>query len=256
VNIAVVLRMMPNLGDELELDATGADIDRDLVGMVLNEFDDQALEEAVLLKEAIGATVTAIGLEEEGMEQVLRVAYARGADRTVIVQAGEVDPYDTRSAAFALAEALRGLAPDLVLTGVQTPYDLFGQAAPYLAVGLGWPHASVVSGISVVNGAIHVLQEYAGGRAATLELQLPAVVGVQAASSPPRYVSMGRLRQAMTRAVSEPVGVTLSGPDQRSTIVSFARPEQQAAATMLVGDAAQIAVQIAALLRERGALAS
>ena len=81
MNIAVALRLMPNVGDELEVDASGTDIDRELVEMVINEFDDQALEEAVLIKEATGATVTAVGLRAEGIEQALRVAYARGADR-------------------------------------------------------------------------------------------------------------------------------------------------------------------------------
>ena len=51
---------------------SGTDIDRELVEMVLNEFDDQALEEAVLIKEATGATVTAVGLRTEGIEQALQ----------------------------------------------------------------------------------------------------------------------------------------------------------------------------------------
>ena len=133
MNIAVAVRLMPKVGDELEVDESGTDIDRELVEMVINEFDDQALEEAVLIKEATGATVTAVGLRAEGIEQALRQAYARGADRVVIVDAGEIDTYDSRTAALAFAEAFRQLAPDLVLTGVQTPTDVFGQTAPYLA---------------------------------------------------------------------------------------------------------------------------
>ena len=134
MNIAVAVRLMPKAGDELEVDPSGTDIDREFVDMVITEFDDQALEEAVLIKEATGATVTAVGLRSEGIEQALRVAYARGADRVVVVDAGEIDPYDSRTAALAFAEAFRELAPDLVLIGVQTPYDIFGQTAPLLAV--------------------------------------------------------------------------------------------------------------------------
>ncbi|HEX6621882.1 MAG TPA: hypothetical protein VF024_19620, partial [Solirubrobacteraceae bacterium] len=191
MNIAVAVRLMPKAGDELEVDPSGTDIDRELVDMVIAEFDDQALEEAVLIKEATGATVTAVALQAEGAEQALRVAYARGADRVVLVDAGEVDAYDSRTAALAFAEAFRALSPDLVLIGVQTPSDVFGQTAPALAVALGWPQASVVVGVTVADGAARVTQEYAGGRLAVLGLQLPAVVGVQSASSPPRYVSMG-----------------------------------------------------------------
>jgi electron transfer flavoprotein beta subunit len=256
MDIAVAVRLMPKAGDELEVDASGADIDRDLVDMVISEFDDQALEEAVLIKEATGATVTAVALQAEGAEQALRVAYARGADRVVLVEAGEVDAYDTRTAALAFAEAFRALAPDLVLVGVQTPSDVFGQTAPCLAVTLGWPQVSVVVGVTVADGSARVTQEYSGGRLAVLGLQLPAVVGVQSASSPPRYVSMGRLRQAMTEASAETLAVDVDAPATSSKLVALARPEVQGGATMLEGDAEEVAAQIAAVLRERGALVS
>lgn len=256
MNIAVALRLMPNPGDELELDDSGVDIDREYVEMVLNEFDDQALEEAVLIKEATGATVTAVGLKADGIEQALRVAYARGADRVVLVDAGELDPYDSRAAALAFAEAFRQLGPDLVLTGVQTPTDLFGQVAPYLATALDWPQASVVVAVKLDSDHVNVTQEYAGGRLAVLGLQLPAVVGVQSASAPPRYVSMARLRQAMTEASTETLSVNTAPPAPRSTITSLERPEQTAGAKMLQGNATEVATQIAALLREQGALVS
>lgn len=256
MNIAVALRLMPNPGDELELDAGGTDIDREYVEMVTNEFDAQALEEAVLIKEATGASVTAVGLRSEGIEQALRVAYARGADRVVLVEAGALDPYDSRGAALAFAEAFRRLSPDLVLTGVQTPTDVFGQLAPYLAAALGWPQANVVVGVSLADGRARVTQEYAGGRLAVLGLELPAVVGIQSATSPPRYVSMARLRQAMSEASAESLTVSGEASSRASTIVSISRPEQTAGATMLSGAPEELAAQIAALLREQGALVS
>jgi electron transfer flavoprotein beta subunit len=255
MNIAVALRLMPKVGDELEVDESGTDIDRDLVDMVVNEFDDQALEEAVLLKEATtDATVTAVGLRTEGIDEALQVAYARGADRVMVVDAGEIDAYDSRTAALAFAAAFRQLAPDLVLTGVQTPYDLFGQTAPYLATELGWPQASGVVGITVADGTARVVQEYAGGRLAVLGLQLPAVVGVQSASAPPRYIAMARLRQAMTEASAETVEVSVEVPAVASTLASLARPAPQTHATMLEGDAEEAAAKIVEVLRDRGVI--
>ena len=255
MDIAVAVRLMPKVGEELELDESGADIDRELVEMAINEFDDQALEEAVLIKEATGATVTAVGLRAEGIEPALRLAYARGADRLVVVDAGEMDPYDSRTAALAFADAFRELGPDLVLTGVQTPYDVFGQIAPYLATMLGWPQANVAVGVTLADGTARVVQEYAGGRLAVLALQTPAVVGVQSASSPPRYVAMARLRQAMTEANTETLEVSVGAPATASKLTSLARPAPQTQATMLDGDAGEVAAQIVSVLRERGALA-
>jgi electron transfer flavoprotein beta subunit len=256
MHIAVAIRLMPKPGEELELDPSGTDIDREVVETAISEFDDQALEEAVLLKEATGATVTAVGLRSEGIDQALKVAYARGADRLVVADAGELDPYDSRAAALAFAGAIRQLGPDLVLVGVQTPTDLFGQTAPYLAVDLGWPQASVVIGVALDGAVARVTQEYAGGRQAVLGLPLPAVVGVQSASSPPRYVSMGRLRQAMTEASGEALPVSLEAQASPPALVSLARPEPRQGATMLEGDAEAVAEKILSVLRERGALVS
>jgi electron transfer flavoprotein beta subunit len=256
MNIAVAVRLMPKAGEELELDPSGTDIDREYVDMTISDFDDQALEEAVLIKEATGATVTAVGLKAEGIEEALRVAYARGADKVVIADAGELDPYDSRTAALAFAEAFRQLSPDLVLVGVQTPYDIFGQTAPVLAATLGWPQANVVVKVEPTDGSVHVEQEYAGGRLAVLSLALPAVVGVQSASKPPRYVSMTRLRQAMTEASPETLPVSVAPASTAPKLVALARPEPKAHATMLEGDAAQVAAQIVSVLRERGALVS
>jgi electron transfer flavoprotein beta subunit len=256
MNVAVAIRLMPKGGDELEVDESGTDIDRDLVDMSINEFDEQALEEAVLIKEATGATVTAVGLRADGIDEALRLAYARGADRLVVVDAGDIDTYDSRTGARALAEALRQLAPDLVLTGVQTPTDVFGQTAPYLATALGWPQANVVVGVTLAGGTARVAQEYAGGRLAVLGLELPAVLGVQSASSPPRYVAMARLRQAMTEASSETLAVTVEASPQAPSVVSLERPVPRTQAKMLDGDAEEIAAQIVEVLRERGALAT
>jgi electron transfer flavoprotein beta subunit len=255
MDIAVAIRLMPKAGEEIDVDESGTDIDRELVEMAINEFDDQALEEAVLIKEATGATVTAVGIRAEGIEPALHVAYARGADRLVIVEAGEIDFYDTRTASLALAEAFRQLAPDLVLTGVQTPYDVFGQTAPYLAATLGWPQASVVVGVTLADGTARVVQEYAGGHLGVLGLQLPAVVGVQSASSPPRYVAMARLRQAMTEATTDTVAVSVQAPATAPKLTALARPVPQEQATMLEGDADEVAAKILDVLRERGVLA-
>jgi electron transfer flavoprotein beta subunit len=256
MNIAVAVRLMPKAGDELELDPSGTDIDREYVDLTISDFDDQALEEAVLIKEATGATVTAVGLRADGIEEALRTAYARGADRIVVADAGELDPYDSRTAARAFAQAFRELSPDLILVGVQTPTDVFGQTAPLLAAELGLPQASVVVGVSVDGTRARVTQEYAGGRLAVLGLELPAVVGVQSASAPPRYVSMARLRQAMTEASAETLAVAVEPAAAGPELVALARPESQAHATMLEGDAAEVAEQILAVLRERGALVS
>ena len=251
MHIAVVLKQVPDLVEELDIDSGGKDIDRSFVKMKLNEFDDHALEQAVLLKESSGAKVTAFAVAADGVDQVLYAARARGADGAVKVEAGE-ELLDSRRAAAAIAAAIKQLDCDLVLTGVQAADDLFGQAAPFIAAALGWPHVSVVSGVETAGAAVRVHQEYSGGRIATLEVDLPAVLGVQAAPQPPRYVPVTKLRQAMAAGALETVsgapGEALAGV----AVTALAKPESGGGAEMLTGSAAEVADRLASLLAERG----
>jgi electron transfer flavoprotein beta subunit len=251
LHIAVVVKQVPDLVEELEIDSGGKDIDRSFVKMKINEFDDHALEQAVLLKESGGANVTAVAVGADGIDQVLYAAKARGADRVVKVEAGD-ELLDSRRAATAIAEAIKHVNPDLVLTGVQAADDLFGQTAPFLAAALGWPHVSVVSGVEIAGDKVRVHQEYAGGRTATLEVALPAVIGVQAAPQPPRYVPVTKLRQAMASGALESVAATAAAASGGVAVVAVAKPEAGKGAEMLSGSAAEVADKVSALLGERG----
>ena len=149
MHIAVALRLMPNPGDELEIDENGADIDREFVDMVLNEFDDQALEEAVLLKEATGATVTAVGLQADGIEQALRVAYARGADRVVVVEPVSSIRTTPGAAPGPLPRRSASLPPTSCSPACRRRPTCSARRRPYLAAALGWPQANVVVGVTL-----------------------------------------------------------------------------------------------------------
>ncbi len=138
MKIAVLLRAVPDPVEELELD--GADLDRDFLGYVLNEFDDHALEEGLLLKEETGGTLTvyAMGTADE-VEQMLHTAIAKGADSAV--KLGEdLDVVDAHAQAGVFVEALRDGGYDLILTGVQASDELDGQVALLVAGSLGLPH--------------------------------------------------------------------------------------------------------------------
>lgn len=251
MQVAVVLRLVPDLSGEFEIADDGKDIGREWVGMRLNEFDDHALEEAILLKEAEGATVIALALAGEGADRLLQSAIARGADRAVKISDGVEGGLSSRAAAPVIAAVVRQLGVDLVLTGVQTPEDLFGQLAPYLGATLDWPHVSAASGVQHSGDGIEVLQEYSGGVSATLRLGLPAVIGVQTASQPPRYVSGSKLRQAM----SEPIAVIESNAmpaADTAEILALREPMRGGGAVLLEGDAETVADKLHGLLAGRG----
>ena len=250
MKIAVILRLTPDLTEELELTEDGRDIDREWIGLVLNEFDDQALEQAVLLKEATGAEVTALAVDGEGVERMLRTALARGADGVRRIPADE-SPASSRALAPLYAAAVREIGADLVLTGVLATDDLHGELAPFLAAELGWPQASAVSDLRIEGGETIARQEYSGGRAARLALPLPAIVGLQTASQPPRYVAGSRLRDLLKVEVPE-MAVDATPAETGIEPATLAVPDLGAGADMIEGTGDQIAERLHAILVERG----
>jgi electron transfer flavoprotein beta subunit len=251
MHVLVVLRLIPDLVDEIEITQDGKGIDREWIDLKLNEFDDHALEEAVLLKESDGVTVTAIALDGEGVNRLLQSARARGADRAAKIVHDIPPPVPAAVAAEYVAAAIESLGCDLVFTGVQTTEDLFGQLAPTLAARLGWRQVSATSAVKLGGQGLLVQQEYSGGFVATLSVSLPAVLGIQAASRPPRYVSGTKLREALSAKIDE-ISVAVQPTPQRSEIVSLGFPESSGRVEMIEGTTEAVAGRLAAILRDRG----
>jgi len=256
MNIVVAVKQIPNLTDELEINGEGTALDYDALTYVLNEFDEQALEEAVLAKEAAGGNVTVIGVDMTGeLDVALHTALAKGADKAMKVTGDFARGADSHTQAQLLAEAIGGLSPDLLLTGVQAADDRDGQIGPMLAAHLGMPYVGVVTGVTVSDGCVLVHKEYAGGVLAEFEVTLPAVIGVQAAHQPPRYAPVSKIRQIAKTAQIKAVE---SQPTQgaRSSVRRMFKPEAAGHAEMWGSDPDEVAGQIAALMAGKGLLKS
>lgn len=251
MKIGVALRLVPDLGDEIVFDDSHTGLDLDATDLKLNEFDDYALEEAILLAEATGAEVIAMAAAVDGADRMLRTALARGAHRAVRI---EIDPVSTslsaRAFAPACAEAARALGLDLLLTGVQSADDLHGPLTGYLGAELDWPFAGAIAGVRIEQNKAIARQEYSGGRASDLSLALPAVLGIQAPSRPMRYVSGSRMREMM-KAPLETLKASATAVAV-NRVVALDEPRSQSRARMFNGDAKAIARSVLGVLADRG----
>jgi electron transfer flavoprotein beta subunit len=253
MNIIVPVKQVPDLVEELEINSDGTDLDRDTLTYKLNEWDDNALEEALQLKELHGGTVTVLTPANGDVDDMLFTCIAKGADRVVKINGDFEDNHDSHTLARALAEVIRQQPCDLILTGVQATDDLDGQVGVLLATYLGLPHISVVSGIEVnpASKMATVHQEYAGGIMATYEADMPVVLGVQASRAVPRYAPVSRVRQAMkTAKIDETYTDALVGAG--IAVQRVFKPESGTHAEMIEGDTDAVVDRIIAILRERG----
>ena len=254
MRIVVPIKQTPDLVEELELNGDETDVDREFLKFVLSEWDDQAIEEALLVKEAGGGEVIVVGFGDPDVELSLYTALAKGADRVVNLTGLGEGWVDSHTRASALAEWLSGQEVDLVMAGVQAVDDLDGQLPPLLASTLGWPHVGVVIGVEGKDNTVVVSQEFGGGKATRLELALPAVIGVQAARQPPRYASITRIRQAQQAGGIEAVEVTKPAVDAGITVRRLFAPEKTGHAEMLTGSPEEVADRILDLIRSKGVL--
>jgi len=255
MNIIVPIKQVPDLVEELEVDASGKDLDREYLKYKINEFDDHALEEALQLEEQAGGEVTVVALDSEGIDKALFTAAAKGADRLVKVT-GEFPPgTSTHVAARALAGAISEMSYDLILTGVQAADDRDGQLPGLLAAYLDLPQVGVVTGVEIggLDGSkLTVHKEYAGGVMAELEVELPAILGIQAARETPRYAPVSRVRQMMKKTKIDEIAAKDSAASAGSSVSRIFKPEKGAGAQMLQGSPEEIADKIVAVLREKG----
>src|SRR6185312_14140710 len=119
------------------------------IGFEMNEPDSYALEEALRLKEKHTAEVVAVSMGPERVKQTIKEALAKGADRGIHIADDKAYTLDPLSSAKSLAAVIDREKPDLVLTGLQSEDQGFGQTGVLLAELLGLPHATIIMQIEV-----------------------------------------------------------------------------------------------------------
>jgi electron transfer flavoprotein beta subunit len=253
MKIVVPIQMVPDLVEELVIDDGGTALDPYSVRWMLNEFDDHALEQAILLKERKGGLVIALAPSFSDVDDVLYTAAAKGADRLIKVGEEREEGWNNHTLARMFQQALQDLEPDLVLTGVQAHNSLDGPVGPQLAELMGYAYVGYVSGVVLENGSATVRKEYPGGLVAEMEVQLPAVLGIQSADTPPRYVPISKIRQAMKGCAIEEMPVEADsggGP----VVERLSTPEATGRATFIEGDPEEIATRVTDILKDLGVL--
>jgi electron transfer flavoprotein beta subunit len=254
MNIIVPIKFVPDLVEELKVDDSGVKLDPDWLRLKLNEFDDHAIEEAILLKERGQASVTVIAPEADCADDALYAAVARGVDRVIKLSGEFSEGVSSHTLARMLAPVVQGLQPDLILTGVQAHNDLDGPLGPLLAENLGMPYVGYIAGVGVSEDQATLRKEFPGGLIMEMGAKLPAVLGIQVAEQPPRYVAVSKIRQAMKTASIEAQDVTDPGNGGELVIGRMYQPESGQKAEMIEGDASAVAAKLVEIFTKAGVL--
>jgi electron transfer flavoprotein beta subunit len=252
------VKQVPDTEARLKLAKDGRWIDEEDVAFVLNESDEYALEEALRIVEKLGGEVVVLSLGPERVREALRKTLALGASRAVLLAGDAFTGGDAIANGRALAAAVRREGADLVLTGSQSDDNGFGATGTVIAAELGWPHAWLVMGVEVEEGAssLKVTREMESGLNELFRVQLPAVLEIQAGINHPRYASLKGIMAAKKKEIAalspEDLGLTagdVGAAGSRLETISVGFPEAGRGAQILSGDAASAAKELVAKLR-------
>ena len=263
MNIIVCVKRVPETTDvDIVIDRSGRDIEKAGLVFDLNEWDSYAIEEALRLKEKHGGRVTVVSMGGEGSNETLRKCLAMGAEEAIRLYDPAFDGSDGYATARTLAEAIRKLPYDLILSGTQAEDDGYGQVGVAIAELLGIPHAALVNNVEVVDKKIKVHRELEAGLEEILELDLPAALTIQTGINEPRYVSIMGIRKVAKKEITvlgasalalkaEEVGLQGSGIRTEKIFL----PAVGKGAELLEGNPEEIASKLFDILKDKGELA-
>ena len=201
MKILVAVKRVIDYNVQIRVKEDGSGIVTDNVKMSTNPPDDNAIEEAVKIKEAGKATeVVAVTVGEEKAQETVRKALAVGADRGIHVKAdGVIEP-------LAVSKILQKIVdkekPDLVFMGKQAIDDDCNQTGQMLSSLLDWPQATFASKINVKDGKLEVVREIDEGLE-TIEIATPAIVTCDLRLNEPRYASLPNIMKAKKKPIEQ-----------------------------------------------------
>src|SRR5579864_3412423 len=216
MKVAVCIKQVPAKDAPLHIAESGAWIRETDIGFEMNEPDSFALEEALRLKEKHGGEVVALSMGPERAKQVIKEGLAKGADRGIHIADDKFFLLDPLGSAKSLAAALKKENFDLILTGLQSDDQGFGQTGVLLAELLGLPHATIIMQIEVIQNQaqgqrLRLKRELESGWFQWVELPLPAVLTIQSGINKVRYASlkgiMAAKKKEITTIARESLGV-------------------------------------------------
>ena len=248
MKIAVCIKQVPTREWQPRLRDDHTWIREQDVSYEMNEPDAYALEESLRLREKHGGEVVVCSAGPARVQQVIREALARGADRALHVEDDSLAAADAFVIADALAAAMKDETFDLVLTGLQSDDQGHAQTGVILAERLDIPHSTIIMDVQVEGSALRVKRELEGGWFQWIAMPLPALLTIQSGINQLRYATLKGIMAAKKKEIRKvplPPGLK---PSQQ--IVALAVPSKSKQTQMISGSSAEAAKELVRRLRE------
>ena len=199
MKILVAVKRVIDYNVQIRVKSDGTGVETENIKMSMNPPDENAVEEALRIKEAGRAQeVIAVSIGEEKAQETIRTALAMGVDRGIYVKAEtSIEPLIVSKILKAIVEKEK---PGLVIMGKQAIDDDCNQTGQMLSSILDWSQGSFISGIKFNDNYIEVTREVDEGLE-VLKLKLPAVLTCDLRLNEPRYASLPNIMKAKKKPI-------------------------------------------------------
>ena len=240
MKIAVCIKQVPTREWQPRLNDDKTWIRDQDVSYEMNEPDAYALEEALRLREKHRGEVVVCSAGPARVQQVIREALARGADRALHVEDDALGAGDAFMAASALAGAMAEQKFDLILTGLQSDDQGHAQFGPVLAEKLGIPHSTIIMEVNVDPStsagqgasALRVKRELEGGWFQYISMPLPALLTIQSGINTLRYATLKGIMAAKKKEITKVASPGSAAVRQKITALYAPHKAKQ---TLMIG---------------------
>ncbi|MDX9788322.1 MAG: electron transfer flavoprotein subunit beta/FixA family protein [Desulfobacterales bacterium] len=262
MEILVCVKRVPDTSEnEIAVNASGSDIQRDDLVYSVNEWDNYAVEEAIQIRDNVGGSVTVVTVGDDEADEVLRREMAMGADNGIHCNDNAFEGSDGKGVATILKGVVEKGKYDLILTGAQAD-DGAGQVGGMLAAMLNVPYASLVSSVEVLNDKkLKVGREVAGGNQEMNEIDLPCVLSIQTGINEPRYVGIRGIRKVASVDIpvkgAADLGLSagaVGAAGAKVKRIDYFVPQMGDGAEILEGSMEEIATKLVELLKAKGGI--
>lgn len=216
MNVIVCLKQVPDTNTEIDILPDSRSIRLDDVNWITNPYDEYGLEEALKLKEEHGGEVTVISVGPKRVEEMLRSSIALGADNAIHINDPAAFDSDSLSTAKILAQAIKQLPFDIIMTGGRGADEDLGVVGTSVAEFLGIPSLSFITKVEVIdNGSKVRVQQQVEGKTLVIESELPALITAQKGLNEPRYASLtGKMKAKKKKIESRSLSDLGINPDE------------------------------------------
>ena len=252
MNIVVYIKQTFDTEAKIVLDGSGK-IDANGVNLIINPYDEYAIEEGIRLKEKLGGEVTVITMGGATAQAAIRTALAMGIDKAILVSDPALENSDEWTNAEVLAKAISQIPYDIILAGRIAIDDGASQIAVRLAEILDIPSITSVLKLDITGTQAIVTREIDGGTE-VIEASLPVVITAQKGLNDPRYPSVAGIMKAkkkpLTTMTLVDLGLSAADIASKMNVDKFSLPTARQGGRKIPGDAPQAAQELARLLRE------